>query len=339
VSGKSRKSAISIYDIARELGVSSGTVSRAFNDHPEVSKATRERILAKAKELGYTPSPLARALARNETSAIGIVIPTIYDPFFLDFAQGVQEAATAAGIAVMMSFTDTRPDALVDAVRSFVQLRVAGIVLLGGSGRNDSKLAAILGGTPAMVALRRTRAKGLPSVFVDHQKGAEQMMALLASKGRHHIGFASLPLITQASVERLEGYRRAHQALGLPNRPVEAVAPGNSFSDGVTVTDTLLALPGAVGLDAIFYASDALATGGLHALALAGRSVPDEIAVAGFGDIISSAVTQPALTTVHVPMREIGEQSIRLLLDIIAGAPDAPRQVELASQIVQRASV
>jgi DNA-binding LacI/PurR family transcriptional regulator len=335
---KSRENGLSIYTIARDLGISSGTVSRAFNDHPEVSKETKERILAKAKELGYAPNPLARALARNVTSAVGIVIPTVYDPFFLDFAQGVQEAAAQSGIAVMMSFTDHRGESLIEAVRSFVQFRVAGIVLLGGSGQHDAELKTELSGTPLVVALRRARTRGLPAVYVDHEKAASEMTALLATSGRRRIAFVSLPLVTQASVERLAGYRKACQEVAPPLQTVEIVAPGNGFNDGMTATRDLLARPEARDIDAIFYASDALATGGLHALALAGRTVPGEIAVAGVGDIISSAVTQPALTTVHVPMREIAQRTIRLLLDIIGGVPDTPGKIELDCSIVRRAS-
>lgn len=313
MSKKPRYKALSIYDIARDLGISSGTVSRAFNNHPEVSKATRERILAKARELGYTPSPLARALARNVTSAIGIVIPTVYDPFFLDFAQGVQRAAAEAGVAVMMSFTDHAEESLHSAVRSFEQFRVAGVLLLGGSGQHDVELRTQFAHLPIVVALRRSQDSTFPAVFIDHRHGAEEMVRFLARRKHKTIAYIGLPLVTQASVERLAGYREASAALAL-GPGIEELADGNAFADGVTATNRMLerARP-----DAIFYASDALATGGLQALAHKGVRVPDDIAVAGFGDIISSSVTVPALTTVHVPMQEIGAQSVSLLLRIL----------------------
>ena len=328
---------ISIYDIARDLGISSGTVSRAFNDHPEVSRKTRERILAKARELGYTPSPLARALARNVTAAIGVVIPTISDPFFLDFAQGVQQAAIDSGVAVMMSFTDHGTETLFSAVRSFEQFRVAGILLFGGSGDHDAALAETVQ-TPLVVALRRSPNDVFPAVYVDHEQGAFDMVSLLAAKGHQRIAYVSLPMATQASHERIAGYRRALRKLGRLRKAVEIVAEGNGFGDGVAVTERLLAHPAAREIDAIFYASDALATGGLHALANAGRRIPESVAVAGFGDIISSAVTVPSLTTVHVPMREVGARSMELLLGAIKD-PDAPREgLLLPSAIVERQS-
>lgn len=328
---------ISIYDIARDLGISAGTVSRAFNDHPEVSRKTRERILSRARELGFTPSPLARALARNVASAIGVVIPTISDPFFLDFAQGVQQSAVDAGVAVMMSFTDHHPESLFNAVRSFEQFHVAGILVFGGSGEHDVTLARTVR-TPLVVALRRAADDAFASVYVDHEQGAFDMVELLARKGRQRIAYVSLPIVTQASRERIDGYRRALRKLGRVRRATEIFADGNAFADGVTVTQRLLADPVAAEIDAIFYASDALATGGLHALAEARRKVPNQIAVAGFGDIVSSAVTIPALTTVHVPMREVGAQSMELLLGAIK-EPAIPLQgIVLPSAIIERQS-
>lgn len=326
---KSRDKALSIYDIARDLGISSGTVSRAFNNHPEVSKATRERILAKARELGYTPSPLARGLARNVTAAIGIVIPTVYDPFFLDFAQGVQQAAAEAGVAVMMSFTDHAEESLYSAVHSFEQFRVAGVLLLGGSGKHDVELRAQFGHLPIVVALRTSQNDVFPAVFIDHRRGAEDMVSFLSARGHRRIAYVGLPPVTQAAVERLAGYRAAGAA------GIEVVADGNAFTDGVTATNRLLdqAKP-----DAIFYASDALATGGLQALAQRGLRVPADVAVAGFGDIISSSVTVPALTTVHVPMREIGARSVSLLLQILAGDEAVTPGIQLATTLVERQS-
>ncbi len=329
-----RSKTISIYDIARDLGVSSGTVSRAFNNHPEVSKATRERILSKARELGYTPNPLARGLARNVTAAIGIVIPTVYDPFFLDFAQGVQQAAAGAGVAVMMSFTDHSADSLHAAVRSFAEFRVTGVLLLGGSGRHDVQLRAQFPDLPIVVALRRPNADTFPAVFVDHRQGAHDMVGFLASRGHASIGYVGLPPVTEAAIERIAGYRQAVRELQVDS-PIEVQADGNAFGDGITATRLLLAR---ARPNAILYASDALATGGLHALSHMGLQVPRDIAVAGFGDIISSPVTLPALTTVHVPMREIGAEAVSLLLRILAGEDGSAPSIQLETSLVARES-
>ena len=160
------------------------------------------------------------------------------------------------------------------------------------------------------------------------------MMAFLAARGHRAIGYVGLPPITQAAVERLAGYREATRLLG-SDPAMEMVADGNAFADGITATNRLLERSRP---DAVFYASDALATGGLHALAHRGLRVPDDIAVAGFGDIVSSSVTVPALTTVHVPMREIGAQSVSLLLHILAGSDGVTPSIQLETTLVVRQS-
>jgi DNA-binding LacI/PurR family transcriptional regulator len=145
-------------------------------------------------------------------------------------------------------------------------------------------------------------------------------------------------MATQAGRERIAGYRRALRKLGRLRQAIEIMADGNGFGDGVAATERLLARPEAGEVDAIFYASDALATGGLHALARAGRNVPGEIAVAGFGDIISSAVTVPSLTTVRVPMREIGTRSMQLLLGALTEPGAASESILLPTTVVERDS-
>jgi len=159
-------------------------------------------------------------------------------------------------------------------------------------------------------------------------------MQFLVARGHRSIGYVGLPPVTQAALERLAGYRDAVATLGATPGG-ELIAEGNAFADGITATDRLLAQ---ARPDAIFYASDALATGGLHALAHRALRVPDEIAVAGFGDIISSSVTVPALTTVHVPMREIGARSVALLLRILADGDEAAPAVQLETTLVVRES-
>lgn len=329
-----RNPTLSIYDLAKHLGISSGTVSRALNNRPDVSPATRQRVLAAAVELGFSPSPLARGLARNRSQAVGVIIPSIDDPFFLAFARGVQEAVSPAGLAVVLSFADTR-EALAAAVKSFVDFRAAGILVLGGSAESDEHVAALSARTPLVVALRKAHHAEFSSVFVDHEAGARAMVELLRARGRNNIAFVSLPLASQAAQERMHGYRGAAR---YSDPAFTVVAAGSGFLDGANATAELLSRPGAESIDALFYASDALAAGGLHVLSERGIVVPDSIAVAGFGDIDSSAVTVPSLTTARVPMYEVGERAASLLIDLIEGHTVGAEDVELPLEVVERKS-
>jgi DNA-binding LacI/PurR family transcriptional regulator len=331
------KRPLSIYDLAHHLGISYGTVSRALNNRAEVSAATRERVLAAARDLGYSPSPLARGLARDVTPALGIVIPTLDDPFFLAFARSAQETAANAGVSVMVSFAESR-DAIREAVRSFAQFRVAGVLLLGGTDRHDAEVQKEVEKTPVVVALRHSSENRFPAVYVDHEAGARAMIRLLAERGCRNIAFVGLPLESQAAEQRLSGYRKGMLEAGLGTGR-ELLAEGRGFIDGAAATRQLLAQPGAGEIDAIFFASDPLATGGLHTLSLCNIDVPTQISVVGFGDIGSSAVTLPSLTTVHLPMREVGERSVELLLAIIENGGAAAEDIQFGLSLVERASI
>lgn len=328
---------LSIYDLAQHLGISYGTVSRALNDRAEVSPATRERVLAAAQALGYSPSPLARGLAGNVTSALGLIIPTLDDPFFLSFARAAQETAAGSGVSVMMSFAESHDD-IRDAIRSFAQFRVAGVLLLGGTDQHDAEVENQIAGTPVVVALRHSLGNRFPAVYVDHEAGARAMVRLMAERGCRNIAFVGLPLDSHAANQRLSGYRMGIADAGLA--PVrEVLAEGRGFTDGAVATQRLLQEVGVGEVDAVFFASDPLATGGLHALAMHGIDVPGQISVAGFGDIGSSAVTLPSLTTVRLPMREVGRRSVELLLKIIGQGAAAAQDVEFDLAVVERGSI
>src|SRR5438132_8632938 len=163
---------VSIYDVAREAGVSYGTVSRALNGRSGVNPHTKRRVVEAADKLGYVPSPIARGLTRRSTTALGIIVPGMADPFFMPVAQGIEQIARGMGHATMLSDTGRSAAAAVEAAAFLAQFRVAGVVILGGSSRLDGELAEKLAGIPTVVALRRARGGAFPSVFFDHAAGS-----------------------------------------------------------------------------------------------------------------------------------------------------------------------
>lgn len=328
---------INIYDLARQLGISSGTVSRALNDRKEVSAATRTRVLEAAKRLGYVPSPLARGLATREASVIAIMLPSIADPFFMPFAKGVQDIARANGYAVMLSFADGGSDAAIAAATSFAQHRVAGVLILGGASASDTDIAEILGSIPTVAALRRVTTGTIPSVYIDHAAGTRAMVDHLVAVGRRRIAYVGLPDDSVAAIERRHGF---HDAMTLNRMPVagEELAPGGSVLDGMLATSRLLDTVAASGLDAICFASDTLAIGGMHSLATAGVSIPSQVAVAGFGDISFAEASIPPLTTIRVPMEQVGIAATELLLRTMSERDVSHPDVEMAFTVVERES-
>ena len=209
------KQSLSIYDVAREAGVSSGTVSRALNDRPGVSQDTRRLVLEAVERLSYVASPLARGLARRSTAAIGIIVPGLSDPFFGPISEGIQAEARRMEHAVMLSNVGRATEETIRAVEEFLQYRVAGIAICGGSDRLDGQLSRVLRGVPTVLALRRARGGSFPSVYVNHVQGAREMVRHLVALGRRRIAFVALNDDSVASRDRLRGYREELRACGI----------------------------------------------------------------------------------------------------------------------------
>lgn len=329
---------VSIYDVAREAGVSYATVSRALNDRAGVKRTTRERVLAAAQRLGYVPSPLARGLSTQSTAVLGIIVPGMADPFFMPVAKGIEEVARRLGHAVMLCDTGRSADAAVKGAAMLAQFRVAGVVVLGGSARLDQQLAERLRGIPTVVALRRARDGLFPSVHFDHAAGTRLLGEHLLGLGRRRIAFIALNDDSVASHERLRGYKETLRDAGVALDPTLLIYAGHTIEHGTAATEQLLTLAPRQRPDAIMYASDAMALAGLRRLLDAGVRVPDDIAVTGYGDIAFAALTEPPLTTVRVHKEQIGILAAQVLERMIAGAPEYRGDVEVALELVIRAS-
>ena len=332
------KQSLSIYDVAREAGVSSGTVSRALNDRPGVSQNTRRLVLEAVERLSYVASPLARGLARRSTAAIGIIVPGLSDPFFGPISEGIQAEARRMEHAVMLSNVGRATEETIRAVEEFLQYRVAGIAICGGSDRLDGQLSRVLRGVPTVLALRRARGGSFPSVYVNHVQGAREMVRHLLALGRRRIAFVALNDDSVASRDRLRGYREELRASGIGTDSDLILRGGFDIEDGQAATKDILTMRRARQPDAIFYASDTIAIAGLRTVLDYGVRVPDDIAIAGFGDIGFASTTFPSLTTMRVPKTEMGRHAGGLLEQMIGRKELRPEDRELEVELVERES-
>jgi DNA-binding LacI/PurR family transcriptional regulator len=329
---------VSIYDVAREAGVSYGTVSRALNNRAGVSKATKAHVEKVALQMGFAPSLLARGLANRSSRAVGIIVPGMSDPFFMAITESVQGAAQAMGSTSMLSNTGRQAEAALSAASTFSQFRVAGVVILGGSDRLDSELADILRGVPTVVALRKSKGGVFPSVFVDHAGGARQVVKHLVDQGRRRIAYVGLADDSVAARERLKGYRAGLRSAGIEPVPELILRAGHTMEHGQAATQKLIDLGPRHAPDAIFYADDVMALAGESALRLAGLAVPGDIAIAGFGDVPYARFANPTLTTVSVHPHRVGKLAGQLLEESIANPGSSPKDVRLDVELVIRES-
>jgi LacI family transcriptional regulator len=315
--------------------VSVATVSRALNDHANVSAQTRTRVLQVARELGFVPSGAARSLITRRTQTIGAVLPDLHGEFFSELIRGIDMAARGHGLHLLLS--SSHGDALEAAAAvKAMSGRVDGLLIMSPHLDARALAESLPRGLPAV--LMNTLANGVdfPSFTVDNYGGAYSMVRHLAGRGHQVIALIAGPDFNFEAQERLRGYRAA-LADFLPGSD-ELILHGDfTEGSGWRAASQILALAQYPG--AIFAANDAMAIGCLCCLVEAGVQVPRDIALVGFDDIPLARFVNPPLTTVRVRIAELGSLALeRLALAI--GNPDQvnTKPLTLRCELVVRSS-
>jgi LacI family transcriptional regulator len=334
-----------IQELAARTGVSVATVSRALNGSAEVSEATRDRILALAHELDYTPSAAARTLVSRRSHVVGVILetgpghPDLLHPFFQQVLVGLKHGAGARGYDLLLFATD-EPGNGFGGAHSYLRRAghhgVDGVVVMGfdGSDVEIGKLAA--SGLPCITVDADLGGARSGYVMSENRNGAAQAVRHLHDLGHKRIATIAGPLTTPPGSERLAGYREELERLGLEARD-EYVIEGDFYDEsGHRATRQLLEL--AEPPTALFAASDLMAAGALRAAHELRVSVPEELAVVGFDDIALAALIQPSLTTVRQDMEAIGTAAAEGLARMIDDPDAAPVQLLVPTQLVIRSS-
>ncbi|RZL00916.1 MAG: LacI family transcriptional regulator, partial [Hymenobacter sp.] len=297
---------VSMADLARELGVSMTTVSRALSDHHSIGAATKQRVLKLAKKLNYQPNHLAAALRRGQSRLLGVVVPYIEGKFFPSVIQGIEQAASKAGYSVIVCQSHEDGQLERHNVESLLHAQVAGV------------LVSLASGTQQFHHFDKVRARGIPLVFFDraptHElanrvvlndyEGALQAVNHLLDQGCQRIAHLAGPQNLQIYHQRYQGYLGALAARGLPV-PEELVIYSNAtVEDGVQAMHQLLALPEPP--DGVFGARDAGVLGALQVLKSEGIRIPQDIALVGFSNEGFTTITEPQLTSVDQRCEEMG---------------------------------
>ncbi len=314
-----------IKDVAREAGVSVATVSRALNGATNVLPDTRQRIVDIARELRYSPSGAARSLITRRTDTIGALLPDLHGEFFSELIRGIDQAARARGLHLLLSSSHDDATEAAAALRA-MNGRVDGLIVMSPHADDDFLSQNLPPTLPAVLLNSGVRSAPQRVFAVDNFGGAREMTSHLVKTGRRRIAFLGGPLANFEARERERGYRA-----GLP-LGVEPWLLDGDFSEtaGERAGTALLALPAAERPDAVFAANDIMAIGLLGTLQAAGVRVPGDIALAGFDDIPVARYVSPPLTTMHVPIAALGSQA----LDALADALDAPPASDPAESTV-----
>lgn len=310
-----------IVDVANAAGVTVGTVSRVLNGDPtvRVRPETRERILAAAKAVRYTPNHAARALRKSRVGAIALAVHDISNPVYASIIAGAQAAASSEGYVLMLTdITELARDTDVFSrvVRSGA---VDGMLLLPAGSDVDTTVARATAGLVPTVIVNDSSST-LASVSLDDKAAAELAAQYLLDLGHQRIGVLSLDGDTSRARARAAGFRQAMRRHGLAQRREWNRLGGHTVDTGRSGMEQILAsneLPTAVLTGSVL-----AAVGAIGAITAHGLSVPHDMSVIGFHDVFFARDFQPAITVVELPLRQLGEESVRLLLKIIAGGPN-----------------
>ena len=315
---------LTIHDIAKAAGVSTGTVSRALNGRSGVNPQTKQRILELVRELGYVPDVGARQLARGATSVIGITRyadTSLRNPYYTLLVDAIQAALLGHGYGVHILGSDAE---LED--RQFAGVIVAGVRL------EDTRLEhlRLSGQTPFVAISAGPGYSDVASVELDNRAGMLSVIAHLVRQGHQKIAHMTGQPIGRDAQARLEAYRDGLSAAGLE---FQTVLDGG-FTELGAYRATQRALRGSAEFTALTCASDEMALGALQALADGGRRVPEEMAVTGFDDLPLETFSAAQLTTVHQPLLEIGRAAAQLLLEQLGG--EKPRSATFTPRLIMR---
>jgi LacI family transcriptional regulator len=308
----------SLKEVAARAGVSFQTASKVLNGDGtvRVSAQTAERILAAARELGYSPNTVARSLVRRSTRTLGLVAGDMADGALARFAVAAEREARGHGHAVLVGNLGPGGEDGAEVVRMLIERRVDGLIAAAPQLEDDLEVAELMRSRIPTVSLHHVPGGGVPVVGSNHQHTARLATEHLIGLGHRRIGVVAGPLRRRVVRSRLRGYEDTLRESGL--EPEEDLVVEADWSAGGAASATRLLLERERALTAVFVHSDAMAIGVLSALAAAGRRVPADVAVVGCDDMPFAEYLTPALTSVHVPFVETGQEAVRLLLRRIA---------------------
>ncbi|MFI1001120.1 LacI family DNA-binding transcriptional regulator [Streptomyces galbus] len=329
---------VTIKDVAAAAGVSKGAVSLAFNDKPGVSEATRARIFAAARQLGWAPNSSARSLSRQSVDTIGLAIcrPARLlglEPFYMEFISGIESVLAERNCSLLLRLVGSLEEETRLQQSWWRERQIAGSILVDFH-QEDPRTGPLRElGLPAVAVGHPTLTGGFPSVWTDDAVAVAEAVRYLAALGHRRIARVGGPAGLGHSAIRAKAFEETMAALGLDGRP--HVETGFSGEEGARATRSLLL--SADRPTAIVYDNDLMAVAGLGVAAEMGVSVPDELSLLAWDDSQLCRLTHPTLSAMSHDVHGFGAQVTRVLFDVIAGHDVVSRPVATPS-LVPRAS-
>jgi DNA-binding LacI/PurR family transcriptional regulator len=313
-----------IYDVGRRAGVSRSTVSRVLNGKGEVDPKTAETVWEAVRALNYYPNASARALVRQRTDMIGVMLAHVSDPFYEKLIKGIESAAAAWDMGVVFYNSDDDLQNHQLLITSVLESNKVDGAIVVGSHLGDKKiiLEIISRGFPMAMIERYFTESDVPCIVTDNRAGAVLAVEHLSRLGHRRIGCITGNLLYQTAIDRLEGYKATLEKLRFPVEEELIAFGGFHYEKGYEGMKQLLSLRERP--TAVFACNDMMAFGAILAINECGLSVPQDIAVVGYDDITFAAMFYPPLTTIRQPLFEMGSLAAQSLIGRIRSGEAAP---------------
>jgi DNA-binding LacI/PurR family transcriptional regulator len=323
---------VTLIDVARHCGVSRATVSLVLNDSPLVAAKTRDRVHQAMVELGYVYNRAAASLRTQHSDAIGVVLTNITNPYFAEFATGVQDILTSRETVPLLAISGENRDLQHRLVKSLVERNVDGIVLIPAHGTAPADLPDLLG-TPLVLMARRLKGMDADYVGAQNRDGGYGAAEHLYSHGCRRIAFVGGYADSSAREERAGGVEEFLNEHGLTLNAEHSVVCEPARPQAREAALRLLNDP---DVDGIICFSDVVAFGVLDAIADLGQSIGSDVRVIGFDDVHDAGLNRPSLSSVAVPARETGRRAAQLVLERAAGSTEPAVREEFPVKLEPR---
>ncbi len=336
----------SITDLAKALGLSPSTISRALADHHDVSEATKARVRQLAKELHYQPNPLAAGLRRGRSNTLGVIVPHITGYFFPEVIHGIASEASAAGFNVMICQSNEDAQQEKQIIELLMGAQVAGILLsLSDTTIDFEHFEGVRQQGVPLVFFDRVvqgfKGQHVTSVTLNDYLGAYQVVEHLIEQGCRRIAHFTGPLHVNIHKNRHQGYLDALAAHGLAPDPRLVAFCELSQQGGAAAMRGLLRLSPTRRPDGVFSSNDLAAVGAMQVAKKLGFRVPEDVAIAGFSNEVFTQLTEPALTTVDQRCEQMGRTAVQLLQKMLptpGHKASTPRGIVLKPKVIVRDS-
>lgn len=329
------KETVTIYDVAREAGVSMATASRVVNNNPNVKPATREKVSAVIKRLKYRPNAVARGLASKRTTTIGVIIPDVTNLYFSTLARGIDDIASMYKYNIILANSDGDKEKEVKVFQTLLAQQVDGVIFMGHNISEAMRDEIDRTDTPIVLAGSVDEEGKLPSVNIDYQKSTKDVLSMLHKNGHHRIALVTSRQIEPVKFDlRVQAIQEAYAEEGLEYSDDLVIDSTYDYDKGPDILKEL----SDKGITAAIVTSDIVAASILGVAIDQGVVIPDDLEIVSTANSAITTIMRPQLTTIAQPLYDIGAVSMRMLTKMMSEEEIDDKEVILPYTIAERGS-